>query len=434
MSTATLPAVLGGPPVVTAATEPAWPSAGALETAVLGEITDGGQWVGYDNHPAQWRAVLEQVVADTTGYRYGVGQPNGTLGIASGLRAQLLVRGERWARGRDQVLVADLTHASAHHGVLLGVAAQLGRAPRLVPVPARLDATVDEAVVAEYLAEHADRVLAVVPATMYGNFGAIDRIVALGREHDVIVHHDNALGGAARYDGERALTASISGQGGGKAAPSSEAGMTVTSDPHIAALLRADTDCGHGPGRLDPIPFADLETIAAGNQRLGEQSAGLWLVQWLRALHARLQARENRRLIGELVSGGGVLPPGVLWNPPTDAEYPPFFCLYLSCLDALEEELGLSPKDLRVALCAEGIWAEGGFTPTHQDPAWRHWADGLELPYEGSARVFDRALFVHTKFLRDPQFPGWLSDVFERVLAHKDALRGLGEKVPATVW
>jgi dTDP-4-amino-4,6-dideoxygalactose transaminase len=433
-SNAPLPAVLGGTPVVTPANDPVWPSTGALETAALGEITDTGQWVGYDNHPARWRAVLEQVVADTTGYRYGIGQPNGTLGIASGLRAQLLARGAEWARGRDQVLVADLTHASAHHGVLLGVAAQLGRTPQLVPVTAKLDATMDDAVVAEYLAEHAERVLAVVPATMYGNFGAIDRIVSLGGEYDVIVHHDNALGGAARYDGPAAMTASISGQGGGKAAPSCEGGMTVTSDPHIAALMRADTDCGHGPGRLDPIPFADLETIAAGNQRLGEQPAALWLVQWLRALHARLQARENRRLIRELISDGEALPAHLLWNPPIDAEYPPFFSLYLSCADALEEELGLTPKDLRVALCAEGIWAEAGFTPTHQDPAWRHWADRLELPYESSARVFDRALFVHTKFLRDPQFPSWLSEIFERIVAHKDALHGIGEKVPATVW
>jgi dTDP-4-amino-4,6-dideoxygalactose transaminase len=434
MSDKALPAVLGGEPVINAANDPAWPPVGTIESAVLGEITDHERWVGYTNHPAKWRAILEQVVADTTGYRYGVGQPNGTLAIASGLRAQLLVRGEAWARDRTDVLVADLTHASAHHGVLVGVAPQLGRAPRLVPIDARADATMNEVVAAEYLARHGERVLAIVPATMYGNFGAIDRFVALAQEHDVMIHHDNALGGAARYDGPRALTASISGQGGGKAAPSSEAGMTVTSDPELAWLLRADTDCGHGPGRLDPIPFADRETIAAGNQRMGEQAAALWLVQWLRALHARLQMRENRRLIQDLIVDPEVFDAPVLWNPPMDAEYPPFFSLYLCCTDALEEQLGLTPKDLRVALCAEGVWAEAGFTPTHQDPDWKHWTEGLDLPYAGSARVFERAVFVHTKFLRDPRFASWMREIFERVVAHKDALRGIGERVPATIW
>jgi hypothetical protein len=34
---------------------------------VLDEITDHERWVGYANHPAKWRAILEQVVADTTG-------------------------------------------------------------------------------------------------------------------------------------------------------------------------------------------------------------------------------------------------------------------------------------------------------------------------------------------------------------------------------
>ncbi|TDD67414.1 hypothetical protein E1262_19250 [Jiangella aurantiaca] len=434
MSTVALPAVLGGEPVITPDTDPVWPDTGAVESAILTEVTDGGQWVGYANHPAKWRAVLEQVVADTTGHRYGVGQPNGTLAIASGLRAQLFARGGAWARGRDQVLVADLTHASAHHGVTLGVAAQLDRAPRLVPIPAKPDATMDEEVTAAYLAEHADRVLAVVPATMYGNFGAIDRFAELGRRYDVVVHHDNALGGAARFDGPGAPTASLSGQGGGKAAPSCEGGLTLTDDPELAALLRADTDCGTGPGRLDPIPFAEVAGMMAGNQRMGEQPAALLLVQWLRALHARLRMRENRRLIRELIADPGLFPVPVLWNPPPDAEYPPFFALYLSCTDALEAELGLTPKDLRVTLAAEGVWAEAGFTPTHRDPAWKQWADGVPLSYETSARVVDRAVFVHTKFLRDPRFPDVMGEILRRVVAHRDRLRGVGDGRPEPVW
>ena len=119
MSRNALPAILGGSPLVAGADEPKWPPVGMIESAALAEITEHEQWVGFSHMPAKWRAILEQVVADTTGYRYGVGQPNGTLAIGSGLRAQLIVRGDEWARGRDEVRVADLTHASAHHGVLV---------------------------------------------------------------------------------------------------------------------------------------------------------------------------------------------------------------------------------------------------------------------------------------------------------------------------
>jgi hypothetical protein len=43
-------------------------------------------------------------------------------------------------------------------------------------------------------------------------------------------------------------------------------------------------------------------------------------------------------------------------------------------------------------------------------------------------------VFVHTKFLRDPRFPEWMREILERVVAHKDALRGIGERFPATIW
>lgn len=426
----TMPAVLGGDPVVGPDNEPGWPLSGAIESAALAEVTDSGQWVGFGHIPAKWRAILEQVVADTTGYRYGVGQPNGTLAIASGIRSQLRVRDQDWARGRDQVLVADLTHASAHHGVRLGAAAELGRMPELVPVDARRDATMDSGVVADYLDRHADRVLAVVPATMYGNFGPIEQIVDLGERHGVVVHHDNALGGAARYDGRRALTASISAHGEGKATPSCEGGLVVSSDPHVAALVRADTDCGTGPGRHDPIPYADFGPLPAGNQRMGEQPAVLMLVQWLRALYSRLQVRENRRLVTSLVRDPGLFPTPVLWVPPTDAEYPPFFCLYMECTDALEGELGLTPDDLRIALTAEGIWAEAGFVPTHLDPAWHDRVADVGLTYAGSTRVHERAVFIHNKYLRHPDFPTWLAQIFDRVKDHAGELAGISKRVP----
>lgn len=429
MSSRSTPAVLGGSAVVAPQEQPAWPPAGAIESAALAEITEHDRWFGFSHKPAKWRAILEQVVADTTGYRYGVGQPNGTLAIASGLRAQLLVRGAAWAEGRDEVLVADLTHASAHHGVLVGLAPELGRAPKLVPIDAKLDATMDDAIVEDYLARHADRVLGIVPATMYGNFGAIERIANLAQHYDLASHHDNALGGAARYDGRRAATASISGQAEGKATPAGEAGLTLSSDPELAWWIRADTDTGHGAGRLDPIPYAEHPPIPAGNQRLGEHPAALMLIQWLRALHDRLQMRENRRLVQELLVDPDLFGTPVLWNPPMDAEYPPFFSLYMSCTDALEQELGLSPEDLRVTLWAEGIYAEPGFTPTHMDPGWKHVTEGLDLTYAGSARVFDRAVFIHAMWLRDPRFSGWLREILERVVAHKDALRGIAETV-----
>jgi dTDP-4-amino-4,6-dideoxygalactose transaminase len=288
-----------------------------------------------------------------------------------------------------------------------------------------------EEVVEDYLAQYADRVIGVMPVTMYGNFGALGRITAAAKRHGVIAHHDNALGGVARYDGEKPATASISAQGEGKATPSCEGGMVTSSDPYIAALVRADSDCGLWPGRYDPIPAVDSDPIPAGNQRMGEQPAALMLVQWLRALHDRLVVRENRRLITEMVGSGRVASPSAwLWVPPADAEYPPFFCLFMECLDSLEDELGLSPDDLRTTLIAEGVWAEAGYAPTHMDPAWSSVVADRGLTYDGAMRVHDRAIFVHNKYMRHPNFASWMGEILLRVQTHAGELSGIAERVP----
>jgi dTDP-4-amino-4,6-dideoxygalactose transaminase len=420
------PAVLGGSPVIDALSQPEWPFAGPIESAALQEVTESGQWVGFGHIPAKWRAILEQVVADSTGYPYAVGQPNGTLAIAAGFRAQLHARGPEWASGRSEVLVPSLTHASANQGVLHGFATKLGRLPDLVPIDCRRDATMSDDVVAEYLERNAHRVLGVMPATMYGNFGALERICALAEQHEVMVHHDNALGGAARYDGKKAVTASLSAQGEGKATPSCEGGLVTASDAEIAAILRADSDCGLWPTRYDPIPYRDAAPIAAGNQRMGEQPAALMLVQWMRALHDRLIVRENRRKITEALSNGDdVSSTPWLWVPPTDAEYPPFFCLFMECLDSMEEEVGISPEDLRVALIAEGVWAEAGYAPTHMDPAWAHVVADRGLTYTGAQRVHDRAIFVHNKYMRHPKFAEWMLEILRRIRLHASEVRGV---------
>jgi len=427
---ASKPAVLGGNPVVSVDKQPEWPYSGLVESAILAEVTESGQWVGFGHIPARWRAILEQVVADSTGYAYAVGQPNGTLAIAAGFRAQLLARGRDWASGRTEVLVPTLTHASANQGVRWGVAAELGRMPDIVPIDARRDATMDETVVGEYLERNAHRVLGVMPATMYGNFGALERICTLAENHGVMVHHDNALGGVARYDGKKAVTASISAQGEGKATPSCEGGLVISSDADVAAIVRADSDCGLWPTRFDPIPYRDAVPIAAGNQRMGEQPAALMLVQWMRALHDRLIVRENRRRITIAVSQGDeVSATPWLWVPPVDAEYPPFFCLFMECLDSMEQEVGISPDDLRVALIAEGVWAEAGYAPTHMDPAWAGVVADRGLSYNGAQRVHDRAIFVHNKYMRHPDFADWMSEILLRVRHHADEIRGVAERV-----
>lgn len=426
------PAVLGGDPVVSQDAQPEWPYSGPIESAILAEVTESGQWVGFGHIPSRWRAILEQVVADTTGYAYAVGQPNGTLAIAAGFRAQLHARGREWASGRTEVLVPTLTHASANQGVRWGVAAELGLMPDLVPIDARRDATMDDDAVSEYLERHAHRVLGVMPATMYGNFGALERICTLAESHDVMVHHDNALGGVARYDGRKAVTASLSAQGEGKATPSCEGGLVMCSDAEVAAIARADSDCGLWPTRFDPIPYRDAAPIAAGNQRMGEQPAALMLVQWMRALHDRLIVRENRRKITEAVSGGDdVSSTPWLWVPPVDAEYPPFFCLFMECLDSLELEVGISPDDLRVALIAEGVWAEAGYAPTHMDPAWAGVVADRGLSYSGAQRVHDRAIFVHNKYMRHPDFAEWMIEILLRVRHHADDVRGVANRVGA---
>jgi dTDP-4-amino-4,6-dideoxygalactose transaminase len=402
-----------------------------LEKGLLADITDGN-WFGFGEVlTAEWRTTLELLAARMTGHRYGVGTTSATMGIALGLRAQLRQRVRRdpqWADGRDRVLVPDLTHASAHDGVLRGLAPELDRLT-LVPIDAVDDATMDPAATEAYLREHGERVVGIVYATMYGAFGDLGRFAELAEEHDVLFHHDNALGGGALYDGRLAPTAAISGQGEGKATPAGEGGVATTDDPELARLMHADTDTGDGPGRLSAIPYEPMERLPSGNLRLGEHAAGLMAVQTLRAIPAALQARESRRRIQELLVDTGLFPTPVLWNAPM-SEFPPFFMLQMVASDALEQELGVTPADVRAFFTTEGMCAERGFEPTHQDSAWKHVAEGHGLTYDVSARLYERSVIVHGRFLRDRRCADWVAQILERLIANKEKVRGLSASVP----
>jgi dTDP-4-amino-4,6-dideoxygalactose transaminase len=213
----------------------------------------------------------------------------------------------------------------------------------------------------------------------------------------------------------------VSAHADAKPTPTCEGGLTVTDDAELGSLVRADTDCGVGAGELDPIPATELPPLASGNQRMGEQPAVLLLTQWLRALHARLQARQNRRVADQVINDPTRFATPIVWNPPMDAEYPPFYMYYLTCSKELESEYGLTPTALRAIFTAEGLYAEAPFVPGHQDPAWSEWSAGRRFPI--AADIRERGMIIHTKHLRDPEFPAWIGEILDRVVAHRDALR-----------
>lgn len=407
-------------PILGPADQPKFPAAGPMEHAVLAEVTDSEVWTSFRRVPSTWRLMLEHVASATMGYRYGVGHSNGTWAIASALRAQLLERPQGWADGRTDLLVPVMTCTPAFYGAIHGIEAQLHRPPVLRFIDITRDGMMDPAATAAYLDAHADRVLGLMPTTLYGTYPDMEAYVGLATKYGVLLHHDDAQGGAACLpDVPRAPTASVSAHGHAKTTPAGEAGLVVTSDPRLAARLRSLTDCGHGPTELDLIPRAELEPILAPNVRLAEHPAALFLAQWLRGIPQGVQARANRQHLQARLAELGDR--AVLWNPPIQGEQPPYYKLHVECTDALEHVLGITPAGLRLALTAWGfIEVEPPFVPAHQE---RIWAGYTSHGYPGAERYYDRGILLHSRYLRDPRFCSWVDATFDRLYHRTDEIR-----------
>ena len=263
------------------------------EYAYLRELLDAGFPDASAN--AGFVARLEGAFAEKFGTRFAISFTNGTATLHAALAATGVKAG-------DEVIVPPLTMAATSLAVLHQNA---------VPVFADIDArtfNINPASIAERITP---RTKAIIPVALYGVAPDMDAIMALARQHRLVVIEDDAqcfLGRChGRLVGSIGDMASFSFQGT-KHMTCGEGGMLVTNNPEYADRAARFASLGYGlvtaqPGkskidrRKIVHPSFKRHVSLGFNYRLSELWPHLPWRNWKNWNHSSPNARQSQPLL-----------------------------------------------------------------------------------------------------------------------------------------
>lgn len=219
-------------------------------------------------------------------------------------------------------------------------------------------------------AEIGPRTKAILPVHLTGNVADMDALLAIAKEHGLVVIEDAAQAPGATWNGRKAGTLGDAGVFSfqqSKNIMTGEGGMIVTHDPEIARRCRLIIN--HGEVVFDEnTPPEKLDNIIGANFRMPELCAAVGRAQ-LRKLDTvnEWRTRNADLLRGELadIPGLRVAPSQRMGNGP-GAEVPHLFVvLYDAAAMALPREVFVA------ALRAEGVPVGTGYVrPMYANPTF----------------------------------------------------------------
>ncbi len=425
-----LPAICGGSPAITLDQSGAnrWPIITAEdEAAVLrvlrsGELS-GGETAGGLPAPHPEVLALEAEWKQWLGCRYALACNNGTAAILAGLHAMEIKPG-------DEVIVPSTTWWSSVLPIL-----HVGG----IPVFAETDLQTLALDPADVRSRITPRTRAIIVTHLFGIPAQMDELMAIARQHNLLLMEDASHAHGATYKGRMLGTighcAAFSLQAN-KLVSSAEGGVFVCNDE---AMWWRAARLGQYE-RLIGAPVPDARFAATGfgfKFRMSPLSAAIARVQ-LADLGER-NARRNQNCMHlserlEQVSGGAIHTyPAPRTSPTTRRVYFEFLVRYD------EAKGGIPIRILVKALQAEGaLVAAPRYPLLHQQPVFTEgtWAKlarldvvpGLHLPkYEASA--LPRTTSANGTLLKLPAFPSadarlldQYARAFEKVFAARDQL------------
>ncbi len=293
---------------------------------------------------------FETEFARYVGADFAIGVSSGTAALHLGLVAAGVGEG-------DLVVTTPLSFISSANAVLYA-----GAQPVFVDVEAATG-NLDPNRVADCVRElrrTGRSVRAILPVHLFGHPTAMDPLLRIARENELLVVEDACEALGSEYRGRRVGSlgnASAFGFYPNKQLTTGEGGMVVTSDPEWALLFESLRNQGRGTGASEAV------AVRLGyNYRLDELSAVLGLVQ-LRRLEDLLRKRAQvvrwyrRRL--EDVPGIGL--------PEIRPEVTRMsWFLFRVILSGPEER-----QRIELALAERGIPSRGYFMPIHLQPYYR---------------------------------------------------------------
>jgi dTDP-4-amino-4,6-dideoxygalactose transaminase len=409
-SVATL-ALLGGSRVRTRPFA-TWPVFGHAEEQRLLATLRSGNWGRLDGPEVE---EFERRFAGMHGCRHGIAVASGTVALRIALLASGIAAG-------DEVIVPPYTFVSTASAVVEANA-----------VPVFADIALDtfnidpQAVVSAITS----RTRAIIPVHFGGHPAEMDELMAIARDHDLIVLEDAAHAHGARYSdrsaGSLGHLASFSFQSS-KNLTSGEGGIITTNDEALAESCRSIQNCGRVAGGA----WYEHRVIA-GNYRLGEFQGAVLNCQ-LDRLEAQTQARDDN---GRYLASRIAAIPGL--HPQTRLEACTRHSYHLFLL-RIGAEFGAPRRLVLRALEAEGIPCSTGYGyPLPDQPLFRNKAFGPYLSDAAASLDHSEVQCPNAGILCREQCL-WLGQnlllgsredmddialAFEKIYEHRDALADL---------
>ncbi len=419
MTSISLPAVLGGKPLISA--PHVWPEHGERERTALFRVLERGRWA-YDG-PAQ--AEFERRFSAVQGVPHARTVANGTVALQLALEALNIGRG-------DEVIVPGLTWQATAASV-----ADVNALPVLVDVEPDtycVDLQAAEAAITKHTR-------AIIVVHLYGSVADLAGVLDLAQRHDLSVIEDCAHAHGASWAG-RGL-GSVGDLGcfsfqSSKTLTAGEGGCVTTSEDELIARVYSLSNCGRSPTTLP----ASWQPVQGGNYRITEWQAAILCAQLDRFPCQRNLRERVRNQLDAAVSNIPGLQPMLQRKAVTIAPAYGYVLRYKA-----EEFRGLPVDIVRAALSADLCCkVEGTYEPLNRSPLYRprtkrrHRLDPDYFsrldPSRSALPISERAasealVFDHTLLL-NPNAPEFLSEAMNRLRAHLHHLLAMSSDHHAT--
>jgi len=346
-------ALLGGPPV-RSEPYPQWPVYDQRDIDAVTNVIRSGQWGGFP-YPGPNSTEFIRRFAEMQGGGYPVLMMNGTVTMEVALRAANIGWG-------DEVLVPAMTFQATAAAPLAA-----GAIPVIVDVDPEnycMDPKKAEAAITP-------RTKAILPVHLGAQMTDMDAIMDIAERHNLVVVEDCAHAHGAKWNGRGAGTIGHFGSfslQSSKILTTGEGGVLVCRTPELAERAASIINCGRA---MD----AEGKNFTMGaNYRMPEIQAALGVVALERF---PAQAKEREEMLGYLEESLSEVP-GVRLLRRDPRHTTRSFYMYGFAIDP--ELFGGSQMGAIVALEAEGVPAEGGYSPMNRYDLYQPLNSKLPVP------------------------------------------------------
>jgi 8-amino-3,8-dideoxy-alpha-D-manno-octulosonate transaminase len=228
---------------------------------------------------------FEEAFARYCGAKYALGVTSGSSALKVALTAMDVGPG-------DEVIVPAFTFLATYEAVL-----EVGAIPVMADIDSSLGLDPDD--IPRKITPYTK---AVIPVHMCGAPARIDRIVAVARQHNLLVVEDNAQGCGGSFRGRKLGTFGDMGIFSFdyvKTVTTGEGGMVLTDNKELAD--RAEWYHDHGHDHKAAGRALDGRTILGFNYRMNELQGALGLAQLRKLDYIVAEQRKNKESIKEIL-------------------------------------------------------------------------------------------------------------------------------------